>query len=64
MSGLESWARALLRCPACGAALSDTVDATGAATLTCDESGAHVFPVRAGIPVLLVDEILAAPAGE
>ncbi len=64
MSGLESWARALLRCPACGAVLSDAADAHGSPTLVCDAPEHHAYPVRDGIPVLLVDEMVTGPVGE
>ncbi len=58
MSSLDDWARALLRCPACGAEL----DVDGAAALVCRAPERHTFPVRDGIPVLLVDEMLTGPA--
>jgi uncharacterized protein YbaR (Trm112 family) len=38
-------------------------DDPAADALTCTACG-RVFPVRDGIPVLLLDEVLAGPAGE
>ncbi len=64
MSDLEAWARGLLRCPSCGATLRDVLAATGAPTLACEGAEVHVFPVREGIPVLLIDEMLTGPVGE
>lgn len=63
MSALDDWARALLRCPACGAPLDD-VDAEGAPMLVCQAPEHHAFPVRDGIPVLLVDEMVTGPVGD
>ena len=64
MTGLDPWARALLRCPACGASLTDAIDAAGAPTLACDDPQRHTYPVREGIPVLLLDEMVTGPVGE
>ena len=64
MTGLDGWARELLRCPVCGATLSDSTTAGGDSTLVCDGAEPHAFPVRDGIPVLLVDELLTRPVGE
>lgn len=59
---LPQWAREILRCPACGSPLADGVRPDGAPELVCtDEACALAYPVRDGIPVLLVDE--AYPAG-
>lgn len=58
MSGLPAWARALVRCPACHGELSDP----GAQEMVC-AGCARRYPVRDGVPVLLVDEA-AGPAAE
>lgn len=52
MTVVPEWARALLRCPACHAELADDA---GGTRLTCTGCGL-VYPVRDGVPVLLVDE--------
>lgn len=58
---LEPWLREILRCPACGSTLADGVGVDGGPDLRCEGTGcALTYPVRNGIPVLLVDE--AAPA--
>jgi uncharacterized protein len=68
VTDLPEWVRAALRCPACRATLDD-VGTNGADTsegeaaeradavtaLSCEGCG-RVYPVRDGIPVLLVDE--------
>ncbi|MCV2394156.1 hypothetical protein OEB99_07545 [Actinotalea sp. M2MS4P-6] len=58
MTELPGWARELLRCPACHATLAD---ADG--SLACTGC-ARVYPVRDGVPVLLVDEAEPGPTGE
>lgn len=64
MSALDPWVRAILRCPSCGGTLADGTAADGQATLICqDEACALVYPVRSGIPVLLVDEAVHSPEG-
>lgn len=57
---VEVWLRDILRCPRCGSPLRDgTPD--GTPELVCTgETCALAYPVRDGIPVLLVDE--ASPA--
>lgn len=52
MSALVGWARELLRCPACHAELADAESGT---RLRCTGCGL-AYPVRDGVPVLLVDE--------
>ena len=64
MTDIDGWARDLLRCPICGATLSDGTTAGGSPTLVCDGAEPHAFPVRDGIPVLLADEVLPGPVGE
>lgn len=64
MSGIDAWAREILRCPACGAALSDAAGPSGSPTLACDAPEHHTYPVREGIPVLLLDEMVTGPVGE
>ncbi len=59
MTALPGWARELLRCPACHAELADEPadgPADGPApVLACTGCGRR-YPVREGVPVLLVDE--------
>jgi hypothetical protein len=52
---MESWVREILRCPACGGELRDSAAPDGAPELVC-ATCALAYPVRDGIPVLLVDE--------
>ena len=59
--GIEPWLRELLRCPQCHAELRDTADDAGAPQLACTSSTCGlVYRVDDGIPVLLVDEAVAA----
>lgn len=58
---LEPWARDILRCPACRSTLSDGAAVDGSPQLVCDgRTCALAYPVRDGIPVLLVDEAVPA----
>ncbi|WP_246169168.1 Trm112 family protein [Actinotalea subterranea] len=58
---LDGWLRDVLRCPACGSTLADGEAPDGAPRLVCEgDACALAYPVRSGIPVLLVDE--AEPA--
>ncbi|MDT0164706.1 hypothetical protein Q9R32_03960 [Actinotalea sp. AC32] len=54
---LDAWVRDILRCPGCGSPLRDGTRPDGSPELVCTgESCALAYPVRDGIPVLLVDE--------
>jgi uncharacterized protein YbaR (Trm112 family) len=54
---VTGWVRELLRCPGCGSPLRDGRRPDGDAELVCTgEACALAYPVRDGIPVLLVDE--------
>ena len=54
---IDPWVRALLRCPATGAELVDGWGPTGEAELhSAADEGALAYPVRDGIPVLLVED--------
>ena len=55
--GLRPWVRDMLRCPSCGSTLQSGARADGAPELVCTgQTCALAYPVRDGIPVLLVDE--------
>lgn len=56
---LPGWLRGVLRCPACHGELADARVADGSA-LTCVACG-RSYPVRDGVPVLLVDEATGGP---
>jgi uncharacterized protein YbaR (Trm112 family) len=57
----QEWLRDILRCPACGSELRDGTAADGAPELVCTgDACALAYPVRDGIPVLLVDEAYPA----
>jgi uncharacterized protein YbaR (Trm112 family) len=54
---MEPWVRDILRCPACGGELRDSTAPDGAPELICTTATcALAYPVRDGIPVLLVDD--------
>ena len=54
---VDPWVRDILRCPASGDELRDGTRPDGAPVLVCTgEACGLAFPVRDGIPVLLVDE--------
>ncbi|WP_188037391.1 Trm112 family protein [Actinotalea sp. JY-7885] len=58
---MEPWVRDLLRCPACGSTLADGTAVDGSPQLVCEgQACALAYPVRDGIPVLLVDEAVPA----
>lgn len=58
---VETWLRDILQCPACGSPLRDGARPDGSPELVCTgDTCALAYPVREGIPVLLVDE--ASPA--
>ena len=54
---LETWVRDILRCPGCGSTLGSGTRPDGEPVLVCTgRTCALAYPVRDGIPVLLVDE--------
>lgn len=54
---VEPWVREILRCPATGAELIDGVGPDGSPELwSTAAEGPLAYPVRDGIPVLLVDD--------
>lgn len=58
---LEPWVRDILRCPACGSTLADGQAVDGSPQLVCQgQACALAYPVRDGIPVLLVAEAVPA----
>ena len=58
---LSSVLRSSLRCPLSGQELADGVDDTGHPVLISPAVGL-AYPVRDGVPILLVHEALRAPA--
>ena len=58
---LPSGLRSALRCPLSGDELVDGVDEAGRPTLVSQSTGL-AFPVRDGVPILLVHEASRAPA--
>ncbi|MFF5258634.1 Trm112 family protein [Actinomadura viridis] len=50
---LDSWLMEILACPNCGGELRAE---DGESELVCTGSCGYAYPVRDGIPVLLVDE--------
>lgn len=58
---LPSGLRSALRCPLSGDELVDGVDEAGRPTLVSRSTGL-AFPVRDGVPILLVHEASRAPA--
>ena len=58
---MERWVREILRCPACGGELRDGNAPDGSPELACTSATcALAYPVRDGIPVLLVDDAYPA----
>lgn len=54
---LDPWVRDILRCPSCGSTLADGAAVDGSPQLVCEgRTCALAYPVRDGIPVLLIDE--------
>ena len=54
---LDPWVLDILRCPACGSTLADGTAVDGSPQLVCEgRTCALAYPVRDGIPVLLIDE--------
>lgn len=52
---IPAWVREILRCPACGSPLQDAPGTVPELVCTGQACGL-TYPVREGIPVLLVDE--------
>ncbi len=54
---IDPQVRDILRCPACRSTLRDAVGPDGGAELVCTSPACgRAYPIRDGIPVLLVDE--------
>ena len=63
-SGLQPWARDLLRCPVTGATLIDGTSPDGEPELvSTDPVRPLAYPVRDGIPVLLIAEARPVEVG-
>lgn len=65
-AAIEPWLREILRCPATRSPLRDDVDAQGNPVLVATERDAErggrlQYPIRDGIPVLLVDDATVLP---
>jgi uncharacterized protein len=61
---LDPWVRALLRCPVTGTALVERDAPDGGVELVCtDPTRTFAYPVRDGIPILLVDEAREVHSG-
>lgn len=54
-TSIEPWLREILRCPACQGELADS-SGPGGAELLCTGKCGYAYPIRDGIPVLLIDE--------
>jgi uncharacterized protein len=55
VTSIDPWVREILRCPVCHGTLEDGAGPDGGPELVCAGCG-RAYPVRDGIPVLLVDE--------
>jgi len=62
MPGLDPMLLEVLACPVCIAAVTPQPTADDVAFLVCGTCGRR-YPVRDGIPVMLVDEALDGPGG-
>lgn len=63
---IDPWLREILRCPVTHSELVDAVDDDGAPVLVstdvdAERGGRLQYPIRDGIPVLLVDEAIVLP---
>ncbi len=59
-SAINPWARSILRCPATGAELVEAAGPDGAPELhSTDAQRPLAYPVRDGIPIMLIDEARA-----
>ena len=56
---LDKELREIIRCPACGTFAAEDLEAGQPQQLTCTGCG-NVYPVRDGVPILLVDEARTA----
>ena len=56
-AGVDPWLRSLLRCPATGTPLEDATGPAGEPELvSTGPDTSYAYPVRDGVPVLLVHE--------